>query len=262
MALSNWFLRPRPRPNAKIKLLCFPYAGGNASTYLSWVNYLPDTIDLIAVQPPGRSSRMLEAPYSEMTPLIDDLVIDFSQMIDRPYLVFGHSLGSKIAFELMLRCQAMNIRLPEHFIASGSRAAYLSSREDAIYDLPDNELVAELKSLNGTPKEILENDELMELCLPLLRADFKIADTYCASRKILNTKITVLGGSEDHLITLSDLQCWENLFTHSANVYMISGDHFFIESNKPAVLRQVIKVAKSVLDNLEMQDASSMLRVV
>lgn len=242
MSQANWFLRPQPKPNANLRLICFPYAGGSASTYISWANHLPENVELIAVQPPGRSTRMFEPPYDEMSPLVDSLLVPFSNILDRPYIIYGHSLGSRVAFELMVQCQKAGLRLPAHFIASGSRAPFIPVREKQIYNLPELEFFSELEKLNGTPKEVLQNEELMKLCLPLLRADFKLADTYCSPKTKINSPVTVLGGSNDEGISHDDLQSWEQLFNNSADVHIIPGDHFFVESNKSQVLQKVNQI--------------------
>jgi len=116
----------------------------------------------------------------------------FPQVIDRPYLLFGHSLGSRIAFELALRCRQLGLPSPVSFIASGSRAPHLRTHENPIYDLPEAEFVAKLRDLKGTPEEVLRNEELIQLLTPLLRADFRIADLYCAAQTRLDCPIVVL----------------------------------------------------------------------
>ena len=117
---SKWFVKPRPVQNPKLRLFCFPYAGGNAATFIPWKNYLPSWFELVAVHPPGRSNRMFEAPYHDMDALVADLLSHFRQLVDTPFIFFGHSLGSRVAYELAKRCQMAGLPLPQHFIASGS----------------------------------------------------------------------------------------------------------------------------------------------
>lgn len=250
MGNSDWFIRPQQKNNSKLNIFCFPYAGGSASSYLPWADYLPESVELFSVQPPGRSSRMFEKPFTRMGPLVEDFLEEFSKFTNTPYILFGHSLGSRIAYELMVSCQTKRIRLPEHFIISGSRGAHISYREDPIYNLSDEEFVSKLKELNGTPTEILENKELMNLCLPTLRADFEIADTYSSSKVILDCATTIIGGQEDHNVSYENLNCWNELFINNGDIHLVPGDHFFIDKNRAAVLHLVNQVIKNVLNNL------------
>jgi medium-chain acyl-[acyl-carrier-protein] hydrolase len=220
-------------------LICLPYAGGSAATYVSWSRHLPADVELIAVQPPGRGARTGEAPYSEMQPLVAELLSVFPEVIDRPYLLFGHSLGSRVAFELALQCQDRGWPLPIAFIASGSRAAHLPKSVDPIHDLPEAEFVAELRELNGTPEEVLGNEELLQLLIPLLRADFKIAELYCSAPRRLDCPIVVLAGTDDHDVSREDLEAWRALTTRDCEIHWIPGDHFFIEQNRALVLDKV-----------------------
>lgn len=255
MTNTNWFLSPQPKQDPELRILCFPYAGGSASTYMSWSKCLPENVELIAVQPPGRATRMFEPSFSNMDALIDELLKTITKMIARPYILFGHSLGSRVAFELMARCKKIGYRLPLHFIASGSRGPHIPTRKKTIYQLPDKEFIAALEELNGTPKEVLENDDLMSLCLPLLRADFELADTYTySSDTVFDCPITVLGGQEDIEITNADLQSWGNFFSRSADVHILPGDHFFIESNKQFVIQRVNMIIQSTFAKLNLKN--------
>ena len=238
--MNKWFIIPKPNRNAELRLFCFPYAGGSSTTYLPWVNDLPDNVELIIVQPPGRNNRMFEPMHSNMTDLVNELIPIIPRLLNKPYIFFGHSLGSRIAFELLTQLQMLNHPLPQHFIASGSRGAQVPSTKKPTHHLPHDEFIAELQDLNGTPQAVLENQELTELFLPLLRADFKISETYCYSGKmILDCKISVLSGEDDIDITLANLQSWGELFTEEVEIHYLSGGHFFIESHRENVLEIV-----------------------
>ena len=240
MTYSNWFIKPKPKANPALRLICFSYAGGSAATYIPWVQSLPNNVELVAIQLPGRASRLFESPYSDMDVLVKELIIVLNSLLDRPYILFGHSLGSRIAFEFMVRCQEANLRLPAHFIASGSRGPQFKSNKAAIHTLTDNEFIEELKALNGTPSAVLENEELMEIYLPLLRADFQLAADYCFDRKnIISCPVTVLGGDIDADISLKDLQSWGEFFSYPVNTHILRGDHFFIESNSRDTIEKV-----------------------
>jgi surfactin synthase thioesterase subunit len=250
---NRWFVVPKPKPNAQLTLFCFPYAGGSANIFMQWANALPDNVELVIIQAPGRGARMLESLYSDMSTLVTELTKQISPLLYKPYLFFGHSLGSRVAFELMNQIQKMGYPLPQQFIASGSRGPQDSCLKKPIYHLPNDKFIQELANLNGTPKIILENRELMELVLPLLRADFEMADTYCYKGNArFNCPITILGGKDDS-ITIEQLHNWGQFFTKEKQILMLTGDHFFIDSHKELVIKEVNKVIISTLKQLQPQ---------
>ena len=252
--MSTWFVNPAPRHNADLRIICFPYAGGNSSTYTPWIKLLPENIELIAVQPPGRSSRMGEPAFTDMDQLIEELLRVIPNLLTKPYIFFGHSLGSRVSFELMTRLQQKGYPLPLHFIASGSKGPHLQAKYDITYHLPDDEFIAKLATLNGTPQEVLENKELMALFLPLLRADFQIAECYRYSSDItFDFPITVFGGQEDVRVSLEDLQSWQTFFSPQADIQVFPGGHFFIESHTEVVLDKLNNIIEQVLNKLSEQ---------
>ncbi|WDE03340.1 thioesterase [Thalassomonas viridans] len=249
--MSKWLVNPLPRPDADIRLICFPYAGGNAATYTPWTKQLGENVDLIAIQAPGRAARLFETPYDEMEPLVDELLPLIVPLLDKPVIFFGHSLGSRVAFELLTRLKARGLSLPVHFIASGSAGPQEKALRKPTYHLSDDEFKAELSDLNGTPKAVLENEELMSLFLPLLRADFKIAETYRYTSDItLDCPLTILGGEDDTDIPLSRLQTWQEFFSSPADIQMLSGDHFFIDNHAHLVTDKVNGIISQVLNRL------------
>ena len=240
MSKNNWFLTPQARPNAKMRIICFPYAGGNASTFSHWASQLPDDIELVAAQYPGRTSRIFEPMHNKMDDLVADLITAIPKYLDKPYILFGHSLGSRVAFELMYQINMLSMPKPKHFIASGSRGPQYLSSNGSIYHLKDEEFINESRGLNGTPQAVLDNKELMDLFLPMLKADFEIADKYCYNKnETFNCPISVLGGEEDFDISLSKLNGWGDHFTTDVDIHMLPGNHFFIDSNKEMVLEKL-----------------------
>lgn len=235
----DWFVRPQPKLAPAARLICLPYAGGSAATYVPWSRLIPADIELIALQPPGRGSRMAEAAHSHMEPLVTELMSVFAKVTDRPYVLFGHSLGSRVGFEVILQCQRNGLPLPAHFIASGSRAPHLSKRESPIHDLPDERFIEALRELDGTPEEVLDNTELIQWLLPLLRADFRIADLHRASRTQIHCPLTVLAGTEDETVPAQDVEAWRELAAGQCDIQWVTGGHFFVERNREWVMEKV-----------------------
>lgn len=148
---------PKPKINKKIRLFCFPFAGGNINTYTSWLNKFNDDVELVFIQPPGRGSRISEPPHQSMEPLIKELMQHRNFITETPYVFFGHSLGSRVAYELCCQLKLAGMQLPVYFVASGSKAPYISTNKRCLHNLPKDTFIKELEQLNGTPKEILSN---------------------------------------------------------------------------------------------------------
>ncbi|WP_163834417.1 thioesterase II family protein [Spartinivicinus ruber] len=124
----------------KLRLFCFPYAGGSAAIYRSWPAWLDSSISLCPVLLPGRGTRLNESPIDQIDCLINALFAVLADNIDKPYAFFGHSMGGLVAFELAKKLHQAGLRQPEHLFVSGRQAPHLSRKKRNIHDLPDNEL--------------------------------------------------------------------------------------------------------------------------
>ncbi|MBE0361869.1 hypothetical protein PULV_a4277 [Pseudoalteromonas ulvae UL12] len=235
---NKWFIKPRNNNNVTLRLFCFPYAGGNASTYVKWSNDLPEHIELVLIQPPGRANRLAEPAFDNMDALVESLQEAITPYLDKPYVFFGHSLGSRTAYELTKRLQIRGENLPQYLIASGSAAAHLPRTQNNSWNKSDAEFVALIKSIKGTPEAFFLNPEMMNLLLPMLRADFKVSEQYHSDVIKLACSIWVLAGTEDD-ISVTELNAWQDLTNAKCSIEYVAGDHFFIDKNSAAVLKKV-----------------------
>lgn len=236
-------------PSPKIRLFCFPFAGGGAFTFYPWWRELNDYVELVLIEPPGRGSRISEPPHQTMEGLVGEIVQHHKFITKIPYVFFGHSLGCRVAFELTCQLKDLGKPLPEYFIASGSRAPHLPNEHCVTYDLPKQSFLRELERLNGTPKEVLSNNELMELLIPILRADFKMAETYQAQELKMTYPIIVLHGEDDTGIKPHELIAWKELSSKECSLVQLPGDHFFINKFRGEVIAQVSAVLKLIIDS-------------
>lgn len=236
---SPWFNCAKPDAHARLRLFCFPYAGGSASIYRGWENYVPPGVEVYAVQPPGRGSRFREPAPDRMDSLVAAVANAIEPYLDTPIVLFGHSLGAFTSFELSHRLRMQFGVNVEHLFVSGARGPHLPRNRHNIHDLSEAEFFTELKTLNGTPPEVLENPELMRMFSTTLRADFAIVETYKASpqRPPLNCPISVFGGLDDTLAAREDLEAWKVHTTGSFDLWQLPGDHFFIHTSDSLILR-------------------------
>jgi medium-chain acyl-[acyl-carrier-protein] hydrolase len=250
-ASSNWFLCRKAGGRASLRLFCFPYAGGSASIFRGWPESLPASVEVCAVQLPGRGSRLLEPAVTEMPQLVRALALAIVPYLDKPFAFFGHSMGSTISLELARHLRAEHRIEPAHLFVSGSRAPHVRNTEPHSYDLPDAEFLEELRRLNGTPAEILEHPELMQLMMPVLRADFKLFQTYAYTEAApLSCPITAYGGLQDREVDRKRLQVWRAQTTAHFSLNMIPGDHFFIHASQPALLSSLSEELNGIVSRI------------
>jgi medium-chain acyl-[acyl-carrier-protein] hydrolase len=231
---GDWLSCPRPAQQAVLRLLCFPYAGGGSYLFRTWPNLLSPPIEVCPVQLPGRANRMQEPPFNRLSPLVETAIKGLLPNLSDPFALFGHSMGAAIAFEVAHLLRSQYGREPAHLFVSGHRAPHLPYPGPMTYDLPAAEFIRELYQLNGTPKELLENPEIMELMIPLLRADFELIQTYeYVARPPLNCAITALGGLADRDVNRDHLEAWRHHTTGRFSLRMLQGDHFFLHTAQP-----------------------------
>jgi medium-chain acyl-[acyl-carrier-protein] hydrolase len=234
---NNWIARPRLNPRATLRLFCIPFAGGGTSTYRSWSDILPRPVEVCLVQLPGRETRIKEQAYSAVRPLVDALAPALIPVLDRPFAVFGHSMGALVAFELVRKLRRDYNLLPERLFVSARIAPSVSLKHAPLNNLPDDELIDELGRLNGTGKDVLQHKELMKLILPTLRADLALHELYRYSEEpSLECPIVVFGGLHDPKTDNEGLDAWRN---HTAGLFtkrLLPGDHFFIASPQSSFL--------------------------
>lgn len=235
---NPWLVIQRPNPRATLRLFCFPYAGGSTLIYRAWANSLPAHVEVCGIQLPGRGSRMHEQPFFDLAELVETLAPVLAPHFDKPFAFFGHSMGAAISFEMARLLSREGKEGPRHLFVSGRRAPQFPETDRPTYNLPEPEFIEELQRLNGTPRELLENPELMQLMLPLLRADFTLCQTYkLKEAPPLACPITACGGLADKCVTREPLEGWRQHTSASFALRMLPGDHFFLHTDQSTLLR-------------------------
>lgn len=180
---------------------------------------------------------MREPLLMEMPSLLEALGKALRPYLDQPYALFGHSLGALISFEFACHCRRWCNRQPNYLFFSGRQAPHIPD-PSPLHALPEQAFLRELKRLNGTPKAVLENPEMMQLLIPILRADLAIDETYeYRSELPLEAPITVFGGEQDSEVNRVQLEAWRQYTSANYSLQMFPGDHFFVDTARSSLLQ-------------------------
>jgi medium-chain acyl-[acyl-carrier-protein] hydrolase len=241
-----WLRNYKPNPRARLRLFCFPYAGGSTLSFRAWQeNLLPD-IEVCPVQLPGRGNRVSEAPFTNYDLLVRASAGALLPYLNKPFALFGHSMGAMLSFELARLLRSAHNLQPEHLFVSARRAPQVSHPEPPTHDLPEADFVSAVSRLNGLPKEVLEQPELMQLMVPLLRADFAVCETYTyVAGPALSCPITAFGGLQDREVTREHIEPWREQTTGQFSLRMLPGDHFFLNTAQQFLLRVIAQTLSS-----------------
>lgn len=230
------WLAPLGRDSGQRTLLvCLPYAGGGAAVFRDW-KALGDRFDTYAVRTPGRETRVAETPLGDVGQLADGLFAELAPLWARRRVVlFGHSLGASVAFEVARRGENANLKL-ERLVVSGRRAPQVPEDEEPIAHLPRAQFLEEMRTLAGTPPEFFDHEELVDLMLPALRADFAAAEQYLASPGApLGCPILAYAGKDDDSPTPDQMRAWSEQTTGAFSLRVFAGDHFYLKESGPVI---------------------------
>jgi surfactin synthase thioesterase subunit len=239
MSQSPWILSQQRYP--KYRLFCFPYAGGGAaSIYRSWQQSLPAEVEVCPVLLPGREARFSEPAYVQIEKLVQTLSEEIYPYLNVPFQFFGHSMGALTSFELTRQLRRQQRPLPTQLFVSAHRAPQLPRRQESIYTQPDEEFIQSIKELGGTPEAILQNNELMQLFLPMLRADFELCEVYQHTIEApLAIPIAAFGGLADKDVPIADLEPWRAQTTASFSMQTFPGGHFYLHPFQKQLLQTI-----------------------
>lgn len=250
-AKNPWSICSRPNPKARLRLFCFPYSGAGASIFRTWANLLPSDIEVCSIQLPGRESRIREPLFTSLLPLIHTMTPALLPHLDLPFAFFGHSVGALISFELARELRRLNYPSPLHLFISGRHAPHIPDPDPPIYQLPDTQFLEELRRFNGTPEAVLQNAELMQLLLPIVRADLAINETYVYTCEApLDCSISAFGGLQDKKASRNHLAAWSDQTNSTFTLRMFPGDHFFLKSHHTECLDAISQDLERIITDL------------
>ena len=242
VSAERWLAYREVNPRARLRMFCFPYAGGGASAFRGWGASMPREVEVCPVQLPGREGRLREPAFTRADELIAAVAEALTPWLDLPFVFFGHSMGAMIGFELTRELRRKGRTLPLHLFVAGRRAPQIPAREEPIHDLPEPEFIERVRELNGTPEEVLQHAELMKLLIPLLRADFAMNETYeWVEEAPIDIGISAFGGLTDPDVTREDVEAWSVHTRGRFRMRMMPGDHFFLHTQKDIILESVAR---------------------
>ncbi|MEU5695031.1 alpha/beta fold hydrolase [Actinosynnema sp. NPDC020468] len=228
---SVWLHRPKHRPGARLRLVCLPYAGGDTVVWWPWADGLGEDVELWCVRLPGRGRRFGEPALTDVADVVGPLAEAVRDL--GPVVLFGHSMGAVIAFELARRLDEV-----AHVVLSAAAAPRLMPRGDA-HLLDDNGLIAWMTELGGAPPALLADPELLSLVLPTLRADLALCAGYRDVGPPLDVPLTVVVGDRDPLVPVAHARAWRDRTTAAFACRVHPGGHFSVQDDPSQVFAAV-----------------------
>ncbi|WP_031074652.1 thioesterase II family protein [Streptomyces sp. NRRL WC-3742] len=245
MTSTRWLRRPQPRPAAAVRLFCLPHAGGSPGLYRSWAAFLPPDVELLAVRMPGREDRIDEPLPADLPALVAGLASALGPLLDRPWALFGHSMGAAVGHELALHMLRRGHRPPVRLFVS-AREAPQFHHGGTVHLRDDDALCAELARLGGTSAELLALPEVRALVLPAVRGDYRLIETYPARpRGFLPCPVTAFVGTGDEELTTEEAQGWDAWTDGGFDLLAFPGGHFYLSEQPAAVVAAVVERLRS-----------------
>lgn len=240
---TRWLVRFSSRPMAALRLICFPHAGGSASAYRDWTTDLPDRIEVVAVEYPGRGSHIAEPACTAMADMAKGAAEALSPLAERPYALFGHSMGAAVAYETALRLREQGKPEPVRLVVSG-REPPQHSHGGTVHTGGPEVLLAELVRSGGTPPELLGDVEMRALILDRMAADCRLIETYRPTGTIepLGCPVSAVLGEQDPDVTVSEMADWAAVTSGSFDLTVFPGDHFYLLAQRRPLLAHLADI--------------------
>jgi medium-chain acyl-[acyl-carrier-protein] hydrolase len=238
-----------------MRLFCFPYAGVGPSAFRGWAEGVASHLEACFVHLPGREGRLRERPYTSMSELIPPLVDALTSLLDRPTVIYGHSVGAKIALETCYELRRRAAGCVAHLFVGACPSPHLDWEHAHMHALEDGEFLAEIQSrYGGVPSEIMRDPEIRSLLLPAMRADVTLLETHRHHPEApLNCPITAFGGDRDRMVTPESIDGWRSMTSGRFRMRMLDGDHFFAQSAKAELLQAISEESNSLDSSRELE---------
>jgi surfactin synthase thioesterase subunit len=230
---QRWVQCPRPNPDADLRLVCLPYSGGRASVFNGLAAELPGGVELLAIELPGHGRRLREAPLTRLRPLVEQLTDILAERVRQPFVLLGYSVGALLGFEVTRELVRRGWPGPRALFVAAAKAPHRPATRPPLHELSRDALIEGLHRLAGHRNALLEDEELVDVILPVLRADLTLDETFTYEPDDpLDCAIAAFGGSVDWAVSRPNLEAWRELTTGDFSVTILPGGHFFLDSSR------------------------------
>ncbi|MFF1870161.1 thioesterase II family protein [Kitasatospora herbaricolor] len=234
---ERWIHRYHPAPDDDVSLVCFPHAGGSASYFRPLAGALAGRTDVLPLQYPGRQDRRSEPPIGSITGLADEILTVLESLPKRRLVLFGHSMGACVAFEVARRIEQRSSIELIGLVASG-RTAPPKLRNSSVHLKDDDGIIAEIRRLNGTDSQLLHDDDIVRMILPTLRGDYTAVGTYTFEPgPKLRCPVSVLVGESDPQVSVDEARDWRHVTDGEFTLRTFPGGHFYLNDQQAQVVR-------------------------
>jgi medium-chain acyl-[acyl-carrier-protein] hydrolase len=252
--MTPWLIRSRPLARPRIRLLCLPFAGGGTAVFRPWGDALPADVELAIAQLPGRECRLAEPPETDIAVIVAALTAALLALPAAPLAIYGQSMGAALAHDLALALTRAG-RPPALLAVAARGAPHLPPRRPPVHRLETADFIAAIRKMGGTPDEVLDHAELMDLLMPSLRADFALSETFHrAARRIFHCPLLALAGNDDSLAPEDDVRAWGDYAAKRFRFAGFPGGHFFPQRQAGTVVRLILDTAAD--DGITAKEAS------
>jgi medium-chain acyl-[acyl-carrier-protein] hydrolase len=242
------YVQKERRPNAKLRLFCFTYAGASALSFMNWIEYVPEFIEVIGFELPGHGRRLIDGtPFRTYQDAAAYIADNLNSALG-PYALFGHCLGGILAYEATRILSSRGSQLPLHLFTSGARGPHHGIPIADVNNMNDEQFVEHFISAYGASMAVLKNPQMRPLVLPVVRADAYMTQTYSySSGATVSYGITAIAGEQDTDVNLEQLKGWKQHTTGPVTVQLYKGDHFFFLQSAPQMLADLSKQLETYL---------------
>lgn len=244
--VTSWFVVPKSIENPRYRIFCIPYAGGNAQAFHKWgAQFSQD--EIFSLQLPGRAFRIREPCIRDCGEMVEAMMEQMEGHLDVPFVLYGHSMGGLLAFELARGLRRTNRPLPEGLFVTGRRAPQVLGAGPVAFDMPDDQFWRAVGKLYGTPKALLDSPDLKAMLLPTFRADFELLAKwrYCPEPPF-DFPIWAVGGTQDPGISQEAIWAWKEQTNGSFKHWMIEGGHMFLQQKEATLLQYLFDALESL----------------
>jgi len=242
---DRWFLRAGRRSNPRLTVLAVPWAGSGTAAYHGLADQLPADVDLWMLRLPGREVRRQEPLATTMSELAGPAAAACAEALTGDFVLFGHSSGALIAFDVARRLRREHGRLPTLLAVSAQPAPHLPPRYAPIHDLPVERFLNALdERCHSVPQALRTDAEMQEVYVPAMRADVAVEETYeYLPETPLECPVSAFGGESDTECRITDLEAWQVHTSGKFTLNVLPGDHFFFQTSRESVVKLLVEQA-------------------